>query len=169
MKRVFKAIVYRIQKGIAILAYYAPWIWLSTFLWRISGVHFKGREIRPGCMFDSPSKVYIGKKTFVNYRNTFHTSNGATIRIGDYCDIAPDCMFICTTHTIGTEKKRAGKVKYLPITIGNGCWIGTRVIILPGVSIGNGCVIAAGSVVTKNFPDNCLLGGVPSKVIRILT
>ena len=49
------------------------------------------------------------------------------------------------------------------ISVGNGCWIGANVTILDGVNIGNGCVIAAGSVVTKNVPDNVLYAGVPAK------
>ena len=52
------------------------------------------------------------------------------------------------------------------IKIGNNCWIGAKVIILDGVQIGDGCVIAAGSVVTKSFPDNVVIGGVPAKVIK---
>lgn len=53
------------------------------------------------------------------------------------------------------------------ISIGNNCWIGSKVTILDGVSIGNGCVIAAGAVVTKSFPDNAVIGGVPAKLLRM--
>lgn len=52
------------------------------------------------------------------------------------------------------------------ISIGNNCWIGSKVTILDGVAIGNGCIIAAGSVVTQSFPDNSILGGVPAKIIK---
>ena len=52
------------------------------------------------------------------------------------------------------------------MTIGDGCWIGGGVIILPGVTIGEGCVIGAGSVVTKNIPANSLAVGNPCRVIR---
>ena len=53
-----------------------------------------------------------------------------------------------------------------PIVIGNKVWIGTNVTVLKGVEIGDGCVIAAGSLVTKDIPANCLAGGVPAKVIK---
>lgn len=53
-----------------------------------------------------------------------------------------------------------------PIFIGNKVWIGTNVTVLKGVKIGDGCVIAAGSLVTKDIPANCLAGGVPAKVIK---
>lgn len=54
----------------------------------------------------------------------------------------------------------------LPITIGNGCWLGGGVIVLPGVTIGEGCMIGAGSVVTKDIPENSLAVGNPCRVIR---
>jgi acetyltransferase-like isoleucine patch superfamily enzyme len=50
--------------------------------------------------------------------------------------------------------------------IGPNCWIGSKVTILDGVTIGEGCVIAAGSVVTKSFPDYSVIGGVPARVLR---
>ena len=55
-----------------------------------------------------------------------------------------------------------------PVNIGNDVWIGGNVTILPGVNIGNNVVIAAGAVVTKDVPDNSLIGGVPAKIIRQL-
>jgi acetyltransferase-like isoleucine patch superfamily enzyme len=60
----------------------------------------------------------------------------------------------------GTHKKT------IPVKIGNKVWIGTNSIILKGVEIGDGCIIAAGSVVNKSIPSNCLAGGVPAKVLK---
>lgn len=54
------------------------------------------------------------------------------------------------------------------IKIGSNCWIGSKVTILDGVTIGNNCIIAAGSVVTKSIPANCIVGGVPAKTIKCL-
>lgn len=52
------------------------------------------------------------------------------------------------------------------IKIGCNCWIGSKVTILDGVIIGDNCIIAAGSVVNRSFPDNCIIGGVPAKKLR---
>lgn len=57
-------------------------------------------------------------------------------------------------------------VTHQGISIGRNCWIGAKVTILDGVSIGDGCVIAAGAVVTTQFPANCIIGGVPAKIIK---
>lgn len=52
------------------------------------------------------------------------------------------------------------------IVIGDNCWIGAKATILDGVHIGSGCVVAAGAVVTKDFPDNVVIGGVPARIIK---
>ena len=53
--------------------------------------------------------------------------------------------------------------------IGSNCWIGAKATILDGVHIGDGCIVAAGAVVTKSFPDNVIIGGVPAKIIKYRT
>lgn len=62
-----------------------------------------------------------------------------------------------------------GNTPVEPVVIGDDCWIGRRVMIMPGVKIGTGCVIAAGAVVTKDVPDYAVAGGVPAKVIKMRT
>lgn len=77
-------------------------------------------------------------------------------------------MFCSSTHKIGSEKKRAGDAVGNPIYIEDGCWIGARSLILPGVTIGKGTIIAAGSIVTKNCEPNSLYAGIPAKKIKHL-
>ena len=60
------------------------------------------------------------------------------------------------------------KIKFKPVHIGDGSWIGANCTILPGITIGKGCVVAAGAVVVKDCEDNCMYGGNPAKLIRQL-
>lgn len=144
---------------------------LVAGLWKCAGLHFEGRQLNHGCYFDAPDKVYVGEGTFINYGCVFHTSFGrGTITIGRNCDIAPQVMFMCTTHEMGDSQRRASEnMRYEPIVVGDGVWIGARTTILPGVHIGDGAVIAAGAVVTRDVAANTLVGGVPAKTIRELS
>lgn len=89
------------------------------------------------------------------------------IKVGDHVTISFDVTFI--THDGGTWVYRDSDdkkyTKYAPIVVGNNCFIGARAIILPGVKLGNDCIVAAGSVVTKSFPANSVIGGVPAKIL----
>lgn len=53
-----------------------------------------------------------------------------------------------------------------PIKVGNYVYFGTRSMVMPGVTIGDNCIIAAGAVVTKDVPDNSVVGGVPARIIK---
>lgn len=66
------------------------------------------------------------------------------------------------------EKLDAGLAQGKSVRIGNDVWIGGNCTILPGVTIGNKVVVAAGAVVTREVPDNCVVGGVPARVIKTL-
>lgn len=72
----------------------------------------------------------------------------------------------CRPHVAGISCQLAGSPQ--PITVGDGCWIGARAVILPGVTIGDGCVIAAGAVVSKDCAPNGMYAGVPARRIREL-
>ena len=63
-------------------------------------------------------------------------------------------------------EKRARLLKEMFLSIGEGCWLGAGVIVLPGVTIGKGSVVGAGSVVTKDIPENVVALGVPCRVVR---
>ena len=73
------------------------------------------------------------------------------------------------THPLLAEERNQGLEKALPIVIGDNCWIGSGVTILPGVTIGSNAVIGAGSVVTKDIPENVIAIGNPCRVIRPIT
>jgi len=57
-------------------------------------------------------------------------------------------------------------VSHIGIIVGNNCWIGAKATFLDGATVGNGCIVAAGAVVRGTFPDNCVIGGVPAKIIK---
>lgn len=105
------------------------------------------------------STLYLGSNSFINCdcKIRCHSS----IKIGDNCAISHD-----VTIMDGDGHKLDNKEKNSPVEIGNHVWIGTRVTILKGVHIGNGAVIASGSLVNKDVPENSLVGGVPAKVLK---
>jgi len=92
----------------------------------------------------------------------------APIHIGKNCGIGMEVLFCTSTHLPGPPTERAGPVHPQPITVGDGCWIGARAVILPGVTIGEGCVIAAGAVVHRDCAPNSLYAGVPARRIKEL-
>ncbi len=85
------------------------------------------------------------------------------IKMGNNVLMAPGVTIISANHDMTEFDKH---VKAEPITIGDNVWIGANAIILPGVKIGSNTVIGAGSVVTKDIPNNSIAAGVPCKVIR---
>lgn len=129
-------------------------------LYNMCGMDLKNKHIWAGCTFRG-NKVKIGNGTWIN-KGCFFDSDSAQIEIGENCGIGMQVLFCTSSHEIGNQNRRAGKDKKLPIKIREGCWIGARVTILPGVTIGQGCIIAAGSVVTKDCLANGLYAGVPA-------
>lgn len=88
--------------------------------------------------------------------------------IGDRVNLGPFVRLVTDTHEIGPAERRAGAVRHEPIRIGNGAWIGASVTVLGGVRIGSGSIVAAGSIVTRDVPENVVVGGVPAALIRKL-
>ena len=115
---------------------------------------------------DYGKNIHVGRNFLANYNVTI--LDIAPVTIGDYVMIGPNTLIITVNHPLSA----AGRRKHLgiakPVTIGNDVWIGGNVTILPGVTIGSNVVVAAGAVVTKDVPDNCVVGGVPARVIRKL-
>lgn len=109
----------------------------------------------------------IGHDTFIN-RNAY-LMDGCGITIGSHCFIGPNCGMYTAIHATVAEERNQGLEKALPIVIGDNCWLGGDVTILPGVTIGNNTIIGAGSVVTKDIPDNVIAVGNPCRVLRPIT
>lgn len=97
-----------------------------------------------------------------------NASIGEQTRIGSDVMMGPDCVIYTRNHRfdrLDIPMREQGYGPVEPVEIGDDCWIGGRVTILPGVHVGNGAVIAAGAVVTKDVPPYAVVGGVPAKII----
>jgi len=125
---------------------------ISRYLKHCENIYFNpGFRFFYGNIF--AKNVYFNDTFFLDY---------APIYIGENSSFSFENIVITATHKIDDPDSILAK----PVYIGKNVWITTRCIILPGVRIGDNSIIAAGSVVTKDIPANCLAGGNPAKVIR---
>jgi acetyltransferase-like isoleucine patch superfamily enzyme len=123
--------------------------WPVHFTSKVSGVENiligigTAPGLSPGCYIQGIGKIYIG----------------------DYTIIAPNVGIISANHNIHDYRKHEKSI----VKIGKYCWIGMNSVILPGVTLGDHTIVAAGSVVTKSFPDGyCVIGGTPAKILKKL-
>ena len=92
----------------------------------------------------------------------------APVRIGNHVLFGPAVQVYAATHPVDAGERRNGLESGMPISIGDDAWIGGGAVICPGVSIGARSVIGAGSVVTRNIPEDVFAAGNPCRVIRSL-
>jgi maltose O-acetyltransferase len=122
--------------------------------------------IESGCFFFG-DRVSIGDWSWVNHRCYFDSRDQITI--GTKCSLGMEVMLCTSTHHLGDATKRAGAYTSSPITVGDGTWIGTRALILPGVTVGPGCIVAGGAVVAEDLEPNGLYAGTPARRVRDLS
>lgn len=104
----------------------------------------------------------FGKNIFINFDCTFLDLGG--IEIEDNVLLAPGVKLLSESHPINPEQRCAlttGKIH-----LKKNAWIGANAVILAGVTIGENAIVAAGAVVSKDVPDNTIVGGVPAKIIK---
>ena len=108
-----------------------------------------------------------GKVTIYGSSYKMFSAEPYLVTLGDNVFISLDALFLC--HDGGTLPFRDETPDLdiaARITVGNNVFIGMRACILPGVTIGNNCIIGACAVVTKNVPDNSIVGGNPARIIK---
>ena len=128
-------------------------------------------EIGENCYIEPPfyanwagHHVHFGKNIYANFNLTM--VDDTHIYVGDYTMFGPNVTIATAGHPILPELRQQGYQYNAPVRIGKNCWIGGGVVIVPGVTIGDNVVVGAGSIVTKDLPDNCIAVGNPCKVLR---
>lgn len=113
------------------------------------------------------SVIEIGTENLFNNNVTIVANK--RISVGSNCQIG-DLVAIYDSdfHELDPATRNRSPGKIMPVSIGNNVWLGSRVMVLKGVTIGDNSVIGAMSLVTKSIPANCIAAGNPAKVIRII-
>ncbi len=138
---------------------------VRSIVLRAIGVNIATNLIYPGCKLRT-KMLSVGHKSLINTCVQFE--NNAPIEIGTSVGVGMCVMFITSTHEIGPSACRTGPLRFEPIRVEDGCWIGSGATVLPGVTIGRGCIVAAGSVVTGDCAPDGFYAGVPARRIRDL-
>ncbi len=122
--------------------------------------------IEPPFQCDYGSNIFVGHNFYANFGCIL--LDCAPIEIGDNVLLAPNVQLYTAHHPTDPQIRLTGKELASPITIGHNVWLGGGVIVCPNVRIGDNTTIGAGSVVTKDIPDNVIAVGNPCRVIRHL-
>jgi len=110
------------------------------------------------------TNVHIGNHFYANFNLVI--VDDIDVYIGEHVMIAPNVTITPTGHPVDPEIRKPGTQFSIPVRIGNDVWIGSNVVILPGVNIGDNSVIGAGSVVTHDIPENVVAVGNPCRILR---
>ena len=136
----------------------------SEMIKKIFGTTGKTIHVESSFRFDYGYNIHVGENFYANFDCVM--LDVCPITIGDNCMLAPGVHIYAASHPLDSVERNSGKECGKPVKIGDNVWIGGRAVINPGVTIGNNVVVASGAVVTKDVPDNTLVGGNPAKVIK---
>lgn len=120
--------------------------------------------IEPPFNIDYGCNISLGKRFYANFNLTI--LDCSLVTIGNRCMFGPNVSIFAATHETEVQSRRDNIEYGKPVVIGDDCWIGGNVVILPGVTIGRGCTIGAMSVVSKDIPDFSVAMGQPAKVVK---
>lgn len=116
---------------------------------------------------DYGCNIEIGDNFFGNYHLVI--LDVAKVTIGNNVMCGPNVGIYTAGHPIHPQSRNSGYEYGIPVVIKDNVWIGANAVINPGVTIGDNVVIASGSIVTKDVPDNAVVGGNPAKILRMIT
>lgn len=130
----------------------------------ILGSHGERVSVQATFNCDNGRNIHVGEDFLSNYNLTI--LDIAPVNIGAHVMIGPNVDIYTVNHPLQAAERRDYMAQAQPVTIGHDVWIGGKVAIMPGVTIGNNVVVAAGAIVTKDVPDNVMVGGVPARIIK---
>ena len=128
-------------------------------------------EVGENCYIESPyfanwggHHVHLGSNIYANAG--LKLVDDTHSYIGDCTMLGPNVVLATAGHPIDPELRARGLQYNMPVRIGNNCWLGAGVIVMPGVTIGDNTVIGAGSIVTRDIPANVVAVGNPCRILR---
>ena len=131
----------------------------------------KNVRINSSAVFSGNGGLVVGDDVWIGAGDVISPVAPASITIGTHVDFGPGVMIITGSHEVDIEGEHiGGKGKAASVVIGNGCWLGARALILPGVTLAEKTLVAAGAVVTKSVEDSLgLVAGNPAVMKKKLT
>lgn len=140
--------------------------WLrSLLIKRIAVKCGEGVLVKQRCYVGAGFGLEVGSNSQLGHNARI----GRNVSIGNDVLMGPDVVIMTTSHEtsdINVPIRLQGKTEDKPVKIGDDVWVGTRVVILPGVTVGRGAIIGASAVVTKDVPPYSVVAGVPAKVVK---
>ena len=136
----------------------------QTIIHQLLGKFGQNSIITPPFYCSYGKNIHIGDNVYINWMCTIIDNN--EVHIGDHVMIGPTVQIYTAAHPLKAEPRIQGWEVAHPIIIGNNVWIGGAAIILPGLQIGRNAVVGAGSVVTRDVPENTVVAGNPARVIK---
>lgn len=116
------------------------------------------------CLIANYKNIYVGINCLIGRPGNYIQGSGK-VYFGNYIQLAPNVGILSSNHDLYDQRN----YNNAEVRIGDYCWVGMNSVILPGVILGTRTIVAAGSVVTKSFPEGfCVIGGTPAKIIKHL-
>ena len=126
----------------------------------------EGAEILAPLHCDYGTNISVGARSFMNWGTMI--LDCAPVTVGEDVLIASGCQLIAATHPLDAAERRAGWELARPVTIEDGAWLGSGVLVLPGITVGEEAVVGAGAVVNRDVAPRTVVAGNPARVIRRL-